>query len=250
MKDTIEFEIDEKVRDVFRNIFVFYGTLTPDGYVLNLMGDIFERIETAPELLIGQKFSETVYWQSTEQTPDSLEQAIAKSANGEKSKTTLDFRINSQEKIVIDLFLFPQSNSQSELKHLFFCAEDVSDREQEIKYHKNINEQMLCGAEDAGVGLWFWNLAEETMFATPKCGELFGISHGEAFTPQSLTSIIHPQDRKPAERAFRDAQVSGKPLNVEYRIVYSDGKIRRISVIGKTHFDDKGNPRNISGIVR
>ncbi len=62
MRDTTGFKLDEKSQDIFENIFTFFGILTPDGYVLSLTGKIFERTATAPELLIGQKFSETVYW--------------------------------------------------------------------------------------------------------------------------------------------------------------------------------------------
>jgi PAS domain S-box-containing protein len=250
MRDTTGFKLDEKSQDIFENIFTFFGILTPDGYVLSLTGKIFERTATAPELLIGQKFSETVYWQSTEQTPNALEQAITKTASSQKTKTTLDFRVNSQEKIVIELFLQPMLNSQGTTNQLFFCAQDVTDREKEIKYQKNRSEQMLYAAENADTGLWFWNLSEDTMFATPKCSELFEISPHESFTSQSMMNIVHPEDSAEAERAFRDSQINGKPLNIEYRVIYSDGKIRWISLRGKTHFDDKGNLRNITGIVR
>ncbi len=250
MRDTTGFKLDEKSQDIFENIFTFFGILTPDGYVLSLTGKIFERTATAPELLIGQKFSETVYWQSTEQTPNALEQAITKTASSQKTKTTLDFRVNSQEKIVIELFLQPMLNSQGTTNQLFFCAQDVTDREKEIKYQKNRSEQMLYAAENADTGLWFWNLSEDTMFATPKCSELFEISPHESFTSQSMMNLVHPQDHAEAEKAFRDSQINGKPLNIEYRVIYSDGKIRWISLRGKTHFDDKGNLRNITGIVR
>ena len=250
MRDTTEFRIDEQAQDILKNAFVFFGTLTPDGYVLSLTGNIFERTATAPELLVGQKFSETVYWQSTEKTPDILEQAIIKTANGNKSKTTLDFRVNSQEKIVIELLLYPILNSPNTSKQLFFSAQDVTDREKEISYHKNQSEQMLNAAENADVGLWFWNLSEDTMFSTPKCSELFEVLAHESFTPQAMRNIVHPEDLEQVEKAFQDSLLNGKQLNIEYRLIYSDSKIRWVSVRGNTYFDDKGKPKNITGIVR
>ncbi len=250
MRDTTEFKFDKNSQDIFENVFTFFGTLTPDGYVLSLTGKVFERTATAPELLIGQKFSETVYWQSTEQTPNTLEQAIIENANGQKTKTTLDFRVNSQEKIIIELFLQPIQNSQAATKLLFFCAQDVTSREKEIAFQKNRSEQMLYAAENADTGLWFWDLSEDRMFVTPKCSELFEISSHELFTSQSMMNIVHPKDRTEVENAFRDSQVTGKPLNIEYRVIYSDNKIRWICVRGKTYLDSKGNPRNITGIVR
>jgi len=250
MRDTAEFRIDEQAQDILENVFVFFGTLTPDGYVLSLSGNVFDRTATAPELLIGQKFSETVYWQSTEQTPDILEQAIAKTADSITSKTTLDFRVNSQEKIIIDLFLHPTLNLPNASKQLFFCAQDVTDREKEISYHKQKSEQMLSAAENADVGLWFWNLSEDRMFSTPKCSELFEVSAPESFTSQSMMRIVHPEDLAQVEKAFQDSLLTGKQLNTEYRVIYSDGKIRWISVRGNTYFDDTGKPKTITGIVR
>jgi signal transduction histidine kinase/ActR/RegA family two-component response regulator len=65
-----------------------------------------------------------------------------------------------------------------------------------------------------------------------------------------MINIVHPEDRTQVEKAFRESQAIGKPLNIEYRVVYSDGKIRWISVRGKTRLDDKANPQNMMGIVR
>jgi PAS domain S-box-containing protein len=250
MKDTTEFRLDEQTQEILKNLFAFFGTLTPDGCVLSLAGNVFERTATAPELLVGQKFSETVYWQSTEQTPNALEQAIGKAAKGEKTKTTLDFRVDSQEKIIIELFLHPLINSKAPTRQIFFCAQDVTDREKEIKRHKEQSEQMLHSAKNADIGLWFWNLAEDTMFATPKCSELFEISPDEALKPQAMTAIVHPEDQLQVEKAFQESEVNGKRLNIEYRVIYSDGKIRWISVRGNTSFDDNGNPESIAGIAR
>ncbi len=250
MKDTTEFKLDEQAQDIFKNAFVFFGTLTPDGYVLSLTGNVFERTATAPELLIGQKFSETVYWQSTEQTPNILDQAIAKTANDEKSKTVLDFRVNSQEKIVVELILQPILNLPNAPKQLFFCAQDVTAREKEINNHKYKSEQMLDASENADVGLWFWNLSEDTMFSTPKCSELFEVAAHESFTSQSMMKIIHPEDHAQVEKAFQDSLLNGRQLNTEYRVIHSDGKIRWVAVRGNTYFDDNGKPKNITGIVR
>ncbi len=250
MKDTTEFRLGEQTQEVFKNVFAFFGTLTPDGRVLSLTGNVFERTTTEPELLIGQKFSETVYWQSTEQTPAILERAISKTAKGKETKTLLDFRVDSQEKIIIDLFLQPLFDSKAPPKMLFFCATEVTDREKEVKYYKHRSEQMLAAVENADTGLWFRDLSEDKMFTTPKCSELFEISPNEIFTPQAMTEIVHPEDRAEVEKAFQESQISGKRLNIEYRLIYSDGKIRWVSVCGNTHFDDNGKPQSMAGIAR
>ena len=236
--------------EIYDNVFTFYGNLTPEGFVLDLKGNVFERTGTDPDFLIGQKFSETVYWQSSEYTSGILEQAIREAAEGKKSKTTLDFRVNSQEKITIEFFLYPLSETESEAKQIFFCALDVTDREKEIEYYKTRSEHLLYAAENAEIGLWFWNLAEDKIFSTPKCNELFEVPAHNIITLESFLDIVHPEDRPRVEAELRDSQFNGKEYDTDYRVIYSDGSIHWISARGKTYLDGEGNPKNMMGVVR
>ena len=61
----MEFTLNAQNRIIFENVFAFFGTLSSSGFVLSLQGKVFERTATDPTLLISQKFSETVYWQSS-----------------------------------------------------------------------------------------------------------------------------------------------------------------------------------------
>ena len=248
MKKNIEFVPNINTPGIFENVFAFFGTLTPDGFVLNLEGKIFQQTETDPQFLIGQKFSETVYWQSSEETPNILEQSISEAATGEKSKTLLDFRINSQEKIIIELFLYPQT--EDKVKQIFFCAQDVTEREKKIEYYKTRSEHFLFAAENAEIGLWFWDLAEDKIYSTPKCNELLEVSADDVVTIESFLSIVHPEDRVLVETALRDSQSNGKEFHAEYRVIYSNGTIHWISARGKTYLDDEENPKNMMGGVR
>ncbi|MFN2390912.1 MAG: ATP-binding protein [Pyrinomonadaceae bacterium] len=246
----MEFVSDIKTLDIFENVFAFYGTLTAEGFVLNLEGKIFEQTSTDPQFLIGQKFSETVYWQSSEHTPNILEQSISKAAKGERSKTLLDFRVNSQEKVVIELFLHPLPETKYNPKQIFFCAQDVTEREKKIEHYKTRNEHLLLAAESAEIGLWFWELTEDKIFSTPKCNELLEIPIDNVITIESLLHIVHPEDLALVEAALRDSQLNGKEFHAEYRVIYSDGSIHWISARGKTYLDDEGNPKNMMGVVR
>src|SRR5688572_23601899 len=117
--------LDTQSQEIFENVFAFYGTLSPEGYLLGLSGKIFDETLPEPNILVGQKFSETAYWQSSEFTAGVLENAITEAAEGDKVNTQLDFRINSKEKITIELCLQPIKEG----REIFFCARDVTDRQ-------------------------------------------------------------------------------------------------------------------------
>lgn len=234
--------------DILENIFAFFGTLSPEGIVISLKGKVFERTETDPRLLVGQRFSETVYWQSSEFTSGVLENAIQGAARGEKTKTLLDFRINAEEKLIIELFLYPLEDEGK--KQIFFCAEDVTGREKEIEFFKQRSEHLLYAAENADVGLWFWDLIEDKIFSTPTCNKLLGVSADEPITLLSIADTLHPQDQKQVEEAVRESQTYGKDYESEFRIIHPDKSIHWVAAKGKTFVDDEGKPASMMGIVR
>ena len=231
---------------IFENVFALFGTLTSEGSVLSLAGKVFERTTTDPKLLIGQKFSETVYWQASEYTAPILANAVAEAAHGKNSKTLLDFRVSADEVINIEFYLHPISDDGE----IFFCAQEVTSREKEVEYYKERGERLLFAAENADIGLWFWDLVEDKIYSTPKCNELFEVPPHDIFTFEKFTQIIHPEDVRQVRDALKESQISGREYDAEYRVVYADGNIHWIAARGKSYLDATGNPMNMMGIVR
>lgn len=241
----MKFALDIESQSIFENVFAFFGTLSSEGFVLSLEGKIFERAGTNPQLLVGQKFSDTVYWHSSEHTPIILENAIAEAAKGTKSKNLLDFRVGVGEKINIEFYLQPVSGG----KEIFFCAQEINDREKEIEFYKQQSERLLFAAENADIGLWFWDLAEDNIFSTPKCNEIFEIAPHDILTLKSFLKVVHPEDVSRVEAALHESQINGKEYNTEYRVIYKDGNVHWVAARGKTFLDEEGNPKNMMGVV-
>jgi PAS domain S-box-containing protein len=135
-------------------------------------------------------------------------------------------------------------------KTIFFCAQEVTAREKEIEHYKERSEQLLFAAENADIGLWFWDLAEDNIFTTPKCNELFEVAPHDIFTFNSFLNIVHPEDISRVKTALNESQTHGKEYNAEYRVVYSDGNVHWIAARGRTYLDTEGNPKNMMGVVR
>lgn len=242
----MQFNLTAQNRIIYENVFAFFGTLSPQGFVLSLEGQVFKRTATDPNLIVGQKFSETVYWQSAEHIPELLEQAIADAAAGANSKIPLDFRVGAGEIINIEFYLQPLDHGRV----IFFCAHEVTERERAIEYHKERAERLLFAAENAEVGLWYWDLTNGEIFSTPKCNEIFEIPPHEIFTHESFLKIVHPDDAVVVEDALREAQINGKEFNHEYRVVYADGNVDWIAARGRAFLDSEGHPKNMMGLVR
>ncbi len=242
--------LDSLTQNIFNNVFLFFGILTSEGFVLDLEGDVFRNSGVDPKLLFGQKFSETVYWQSSETTSNILSQTIEAAANGKKSSTILDFRVSSQEKLTINLYLHPLLEEAGGLKNIFVCAQDFTEQEKQIEFFKNRENQLQNSAENAEFGLWFWDLAENNAYATPKCNEFFELPPRDLFTQQSFLNIVHPEDFQRVEAALSEAQATGSEFDVEFRVVYAGGDVHWIAARGKSFLDEEGNPKNMSGAAR
>jgi signal transduction histidine kinase/ActR/RegA family two-component response regulator len=242
-------DLDHQTSKIFLNTFAFYGTLDTQGRVLDLEGAIFKKTHKNPTLLIGQRFPETVFWQSSENTPKNLDKAIRKSAQGHKSKILLDFRISADKKIAVELFLHPLED-HGETKRIFFCAQEIAGREDQLEHHKQHSEQLLSAAENAEIGLWFWDLAENKLYSTPTCNDLFEVPAYDILTYDSFLASVHADDRERIEAALKYSQQNGTKYNEEYRVVYSDGRIEWISSEGRSFLDENGAPREMMGTFR
>ena len=242
----MDFSFNHESEAIFKNVFAFFGTLSSEGYVLSLDGEVFEKTTTDPQLLIGQKFSETVYWQASEHTSETLESAVTEAARGNSQKVQLDFRVSAGKIIIIELYLHPANES----KTIFFCAQEFTVREKEIEYYKERSERLLFAAENADIGLWFWDLPEDKIYSTPKCNELFEVAPHQILTFQTFLNIIHPEDLERVKAALEESQIHGKDYDAEYRVIYADGNINWIAARGRSYLDAEGNPRDMMGIVR
>ncbi len=240
------FSLNQQPHGLFNDIFAFFGTISPNGSILSLSGTIFKNTAIEPDVLIGQKFSDAVFWQSSDQNVELINNALREVESGNKSNALLNFRVNSIEKKLVELNFHPLSDESE----IFFCARDVTHREKEIQFHKLRSEQMLYAAESADIGLWFWDVAEDKIFSTPRFNEFFEVPAHELIDLDSFFKVLHPEDRERVELVFHESQVSGKEYKEEFRVINSDGNTHWLSARGKSFLDAEGNPISMTGVLR
>jgi PAS domain S-box-containing protein len=244
--------LDSQSSIAYENVFAFYGLLSPDGFLLSLKGKIFDENEAMiePELLVGHKFAETVFWQSEPYVAEKLQAAIEEAARGSATVSELEFRITAQHIRFVDLHLVPQKTKTGETKEIYFCAYDVTPRVKESEFYKERSEHFLYAAENSDIGFWFWDFAKGEIVSTPKCNEFFGLAPTEIITPDYFVDAVHPEDRERVARELQESQQSDKIYDSEYRIICPDGSIQWVTARGKTYFDRNNFPQSMMGVVR
>ena len=239
---------DPRSLAIFDKNFEFFGTLDASGHVQALKGRLFEKANTKTKLLRGQLFSETVFWQSSENTARLVAKAVADAAAGESSSVLVDFRVSAEEKIPVELQFQPLTIPEPS-REIFVCARLIPEREPDSSQEAE-NEQLLRAAENAGIGLWFWDIERSRIYATPSCNELLGLPAYDPVTFESFMTVVHPDDRRFVEQLFARVQNETITYEEEFRVIRSDGTVDWISAEGKSIGDAENRRRRMTGIVR
>ncbi len=248
---TRPFEIGfaEQYRTLFENLFDFFGTLDADGKVMHLSGNIFKTANMNPDLLTGQQFSQTVFWQSSVNTSKIFEKAVENAVKGEQSRLILDFRISADQKVAMEVYV-QRLQGRADTIEVFVCGQTVSDRKGEIEHTEAASEQLLFAAENAEIGLWFWDYRENRIYSTPRCNELFQMPAYETLRYEDFRTTIHPDDREFVDNFLRKSRLEGTKYEEEFRLLFSDGTIEWICAEGKSFLDDTGKPHRMVGVVQ
>lgn len=234
--------------EIFDGVFDFFGRIDQEGKVLTIKGRIFARTGTNPELLAGQIFSQTVFWQSSENTPKNLDRAIADAAAGKQAAVVLDFRISAEDKQAVEVKLQPIKGADR--REIFICGRTIAGSATPVGGSDPEREHVLFAAENADIGLWFWDFAENRIYSTPRCNELFEIPAYETLTYELFLNVVHPDDRSAVEEFLRQSRNSGGKYEEEFRIVHSDNSTEWICAEGRSFLDATGNAKQMTGVLR
>ncbi|HKX84489.1 MAG TPA: ATP-binding protein [Pyrinomonadaceae bacterium] len=235
-----------QLKFLFGNIFDCYGTLDRTGSVIEIAGRIFERTSADPKLLSGEPFAQTVFWQSSENTSKVLEKSIQTAASGEYTKLLVDFRISADEKVPVELHLQPSGESPDKI---YIFGQVIKSRN-DVVTGKVESEQLLAAAENAEIGLWYWDFVDDTIYSTPRCNELLGLPAYEEVTSRSFLKVLHPNDRASVEDYLQSSRLAGTKYEVEFRVVYPDETVDWVSAEGKSFLDSAGRPDRMMGVLR
>ena len=100
----------------------------------------------------------------------------------------------------------------------------------------------------AGVGLWIMEIASGCVWVTPKTRELLHLAPEEDLFYETFLKTIHPEDRERIDQEVVQVIQSGEKLQIEYRIVLSDGSTRWIAASGQLYPGSTGEPESLMGV--
>jgi PAS domain S-box-containing protein len=129
----------------------------------------------------------------------------------------------------------------SELNADVLAAAQLSRRLKESE-----SRMQLAGAA-ASLGMWTWDITGDSVWATDQARALLGFSASEPLSLERFLSASHREDRDTAEHAIRGAIAANSDLDLEHRVVGSDGAVRWLVLRG--HAESSSGVRLLGVVI-
>jgi len=129
---------------------------------------------------------------------------------------------------------------------------DVTDRRQ-IKQALARREEAFARTEAiARIGSWDWDLVTDTLIWSDENYRVLGYPPGSlAPNVEAFMKSVHPEDRQRVDTALKASLVDASvPLNIEHRVLRSNGEIRLVHQVGKVYRDETGKPVRMIGTAQ
>jgi len=121
---------------------------------------------------------------------------------------------------------------------------------QDSESHLRESERRLTLAAAASdLGLWFWNLQDNTLWATGRAKETFGFPPEKELTLDRFLACLHPEDRPLVEATMAESIAHRQNFQSKFRILSQDGEMRWVDVRGELTFAEEGKPISMTGVV-
>ena len=92
--------------------------------------------------------------------------------------------------------------------------------------------QMNLAATAARLSIWVWDVARDKVWASTPLHQITGATKQKSIAFKDVLEATHPADRDDLERAVRRALATNQELDIEYRLITSNGEVRWVAVRG------------------
>jgi PAS domain S-box-containing protein len=111
-------------------------------------------------------------------------------------------------------------------------------------------ERLRLTLRSSGIGIWSRDIAANLVEVDENCSVLFGCPIGQfPKTVEEFAALIHPDDRERVQHEIAASVEHGAEYNTEFRVVWPEGAVRRLSVRGKAYYEEGGGPLRFTGVT-
>ena len=127
---------------------------------------------------------------------------------------------------------------------------DVTEQYEMEQALRRSQSQLAEAQRIAHIGSWEKDLIHNRLQWSDETNRIFGWPEDISVTYDRFMQTIHPADVERLRAAQQAALTGAAPLDIEYRIVRSDGEVRYLIERGELVHDETGRPVRMTGIVQ
>jgi PAS domain S-box-containing protein len=136
-----------------------------------------------------------------------------------------------------------------EVRGFFVLVTDITDRRRIEEEVARSRAQLAAAEHIARLGSWEWDIVGDRVEWSDGLYELYGIGPEEFDERYRMGGErwVHPDDRERVESAVRRALETCGRVDVEYRIIRPNGRVRHLHGRAEVIADDEGRPARMTG---
>ncbi|WP_143960963.1 PAS domain S-box protein [Litoribacter populi] len=133
---------------------------------------------------------------------------------------------------------------------VMIVAVDVTAREKALREIKNQKEKLIKAQEMAKMGYWQIDLKDNSLYWSEETYKIWEQSVENVTDVDWFYTTVHPQDLHIIQEAFEHSINTGKELDIEFRILFNDNRIKWIHELGQMVTDKNGKQVFFEGTVQ
>ncbi|NVK74681.1 MAG: PAS domain S-box protein, partial [Oceanospirillaceae bacterium] len=150
----------------------------------------------------------------------------------------------------VSLVITPMKDSKDEVVGFLGIAMDISEQKRSQRELIYTRDQLLLAAEVAKLGIWSWNIEDNTLEWSDLMFEIYHLPVKNDVEYMDWFNRVHPDDRTMVEKSLKEAVDSSSDFNFTFRIILPDNSIRYIVASGSLHKGPSGKMTKMTGINR
>jgi PAS domain S-box-containing protein len=132
--------------------------------------------------------------------------------------------------------------SESQLRDL------LAERERMEATLQERDERLRAALWASGTGTFRWDIRTGALEWDENLDQLFGLQPGRTVqTMEDFLALVHPEDRTEAARRNEACEREGADFEMDFRVVWPEGRMHWLSGKGKTFVDASGRPLYMTG---
>jgi two-component system sensor histidine kinase/response regulator len=125
---------------------------------------------------------------------------------------------------------------------------DITERKEAEDQLVEANERFALAAQAAGLGFWDYDIELKTSRWDDQMFRLCGLDRAEAEPVALRRGHRHPDDRARLNDELRDAAAGLRRFDSEYRVLWPDGRVRRLHGAASLKRDSTGRGTRLLGV--